>query len=73
MVGAGASALADDALKAILSKKMLPDNAGITSYTTVFNEIEAADAAADAPAHVRVPAPAEDVRDVAKRTQQPCV
>jgi hypothetical protein len=48
VVGAGVSALADDALKAILSAKMLPDNAGITSYTTVFNEIEAADAAADA-------------------------
>ena len=34
-------------VKAALEKPILPGNAGLTSYTTVFNEVEAADAAAD--------------------------
>lgn len=35
-------------VKSALEKRILPDNAGITSYCAVFNEVEAADAAADA-------------------------
>ena len=46
-----ASASESDVLKAALTKKMLPGNADITSYTTVFNEIEAADAADSAPSN----------------------
>ena len=34
-------------MKAALEKPVLSPSAGLTSYTTVFNEIEAADAAAD--------------------------
>ena len=38
---------ADPLVKAALEKPMLSPPAGLTSYTTVFNEIEVADAAAD--------------------------
>ena len=37
----------DGAVKEALAANMLPGNAAMTSYTTVFNEVEATDAAAD--------------------------
>ncbi len=46
----GATCLAcgqNAAVRGALEARMLPGDAGVTSYTTVFNEIEAADSAAD--------------------------
>lgn len=42
------AAAAGDWVEAALARAVLPANAGATSFTTVFNEVEAADAAADA-------------------------
>ena len=43
-----AGTAAGDGVEAALARAVLPPDAGATSYTAVFNEVEAADAAADA-------------------------
>ena len=40
------AAAAGDWVEAALARAVLPANAGATSFTAVFNEVEAADAAA---------------------------
>ena len=47
VMAAGSLNAASPLVKAALEKPVLPGNAGLSSYTTVFNEVEAADAAAD--------------------------
>ncbi|MBR1588964.1 MAG: acetylxylan esterase [Kiritimatiellae bacterium] len=47
VLSAGSLNAASPLVKAALEKPVLPGNAGLASYTAVFNEVEAADAAAD--------------------------